>query len=387
MISRMKLRALGFTCVRSDYECQSIKTVELQSLVRVMVLVPGDHHVVLGTASGHLQLLDINTGQLLDDISAHNINGINAADKKDVSALVVTADDKGLLSGGTNGIVRCWKFELVGDTEGGRKLSLEHTDIAVSMADAITCIQCSPDGRFVGVATLDNKESLYYSDTMKLHQEIYGKSMPCRCMAFTHDGEVFVTGSMDSSLRIYGTNYGDLRKLLKNAHTGGVTCIQFQANTHLYFTAGHDGKINYWDADNFQRIMTLKSHTGIIRCLSLPPKGNWLVSAGQDYSIRLWERTDELLELEEEREQERKKQEEEEEGEDGLMSGQVRHVEGETKNSEAVRASKPTYRTDEAVSRYEINVFYTSFACVISVKFKYLPSLTPLSIAGFCRLQ
>ena len=79
-------------------------------------------------------------------------------------------------------------------------------------------------------------------------------------------------------------------------------------------------------------------------------KGNWLVSAGQDYSIRLWERTEELLELQDEREEERRQQEEEEE-ENTMQAGQEKHVEGETKESQAVRASRPTYRTEEAIDR------------------------------------
>jgi WD40 repeat protein len=39
-----------------------------------------------------------------------------------------------------------------------------------------------------------------------------------------------------------------------------VTALQFVPNTHMFFTAGKDGKIKQWDADNFERILTLEGH-------------------------------------------------------------------------------------------------------------------------------
>uniref|UniRef100_A0A2P2I0C9 WD repeat-containing protein 3-like n=1 Tax=Hirondellea gigas TaxID=1518452 RepID=A0A2P2I0C9_9CRUS len=337
------------TWARSHYEDHCINTFPLESHVRTMVIAPGDRHAVLGTSTGHLQLLDLSTGHVVEDIAAAHTRAGTAAGSCEVTALALTADGKGLISAGNDKTVRCWKFELVSDQSSGRRLSLQDTEETVSVNDCVSCVKCSPDGRLVAVATLDNKETLYHTDTMKLHHELYGKTLPTTDMSFSSDGSILVIGCMDTTLNIHGTDFGDRRKLLKDAHTGGVTCVQFQGNTHLFFSAGRDGLIKYWDADSFQRIMTLRGHDGNIRCLSLTPKGDMLATAGQDQSIRFWHRTEELLELSEEREMERKRQDEEEAEDEELMAGQKRHVEGETKDAEAVRASKPTYRTEDAI--------------------------------------
>ena len=34
--------------------------------------------------------------------------------------------------------------------------------------------------------------------------------------------------------------------------------VQFVPKTHHFFTAGKDGKIKQWDADNFEHILTLE---------------------------------------------------------------------------------------------------------------------------------
>ncbi|KAF2351817.1 WD40 repeat, partial [Trinorchestia longiramus] len=334
---------------RSDLECQCTGTMVLPSLVRSFILAPGDKYAILGAASGHIFLVELATGTVVEDIAGAHCNDEEAG-KSDVTALSLTADSKGLVSGGLDHTVRIWRFELVSDITTGRRLTLESaSDCAIKLHDGVTALHCSPDGRLLAVATLDNKETLYYIDTMKLHQELYGKSLPSTCVSFNHPGTLVVTGSKDSAIRLYGTDFGDMRKLIKNAHTGGVTSVKFQAQTNLFFSTGHDGLLNYWDADSFQRIMTLRGHAGIARCLSVAPKGNWVVTCGQDHSLRLWERTQEILNLQEEREEERRRQEEEELGGEELLAGQKRHVEGETRDSEAVRAGRPTAKTEEAV--------------------------------------
>jgi U3 small nucleolar RNA-associated protein 12 len=35
------------------------------------VFAPGDRHVVLGTKAGKLQIFDINTGQMTEEVAAH----------------------------------------------------------------------------------------------------------------------------------------------------------------------------------------------------------------------------------------------------------------------------------------------------------------------------
>lgn len=42
----------------------------------------------------------------------------------------------------------------------------------------------------------------------------------------------------------------------------------------MFFSCGHDGTVKQWDADNFQRIVTLEGHSGIVRWELGNEKGN-----------------------------------------------------------------------------------------------------------------
>ncbi|KAG7168984.1 WD repeat-containing protein 3-like [Homarus americanus] len=316
-------------------DTQAITTVLCDYAVSLIV-VPGDRHALIGTRSGRLQLFDLGSSAQLEDIMAHEPNEMDT--DTGVWSVALTHDGRGFVTGGSDKMVKFWKFELVRDDgEGqGKRLSF--------VADQVTCVRCSSNGRFLAVATLDLKETLYFSDTLKLCHELYGKALPATCMDFSTDGTMIVTGSKDTSLRIYGTDFGDQRRLLKNAHQGGVTDLRFIPKTHMFFSCGQDGSVKQWDADNFQRIVTLEGHTGIVRCLAVCPKGAWVATGGQDRSIRLWERTQEPLVLEEEREEERQK--EEEKG-GGTTATQRPVVPGE-EGAQAVRPSMTSHHTEQA---------------------------------------
>lgn len=310
-----------------------------------LIILPGDRHAVIGTRSGRIQLFDIVSSALLEDIVAHEPDETET--DTGVWSVTLTHDGRGFLSGGSDKMVKFWKFELVRDeVEGhGKRLSFMQDNRALKVADQVTCVRCSSDGKFVAVATLDLKETLYFSDTLKLCHELYGKSLPATCMDFSTDGTLIVTGSKDTRLRLYGTDFGDQKRMMKNAHQGGVTDCQFIPKTHMFFSCGHDGTVKQWDADNFQRIITLQGHSGIVRCLAVCPKGAWIVSGGQDRSVRLWKRTEEPLILEDEREEERRREEEEK---GGAIATQRPVVVGENA-AQAVRPSTTTHHTERAV--------------------------------------
>ena len=43
-------------------------------------------------------------------------------------------------------------------------------------------------------------------------------------------------------------------------YNDSVTGVGFVPNTHYFFTVGKDGLLKQWDADNYERIITLKGH-------------------------------------------------------------------------------------------------------------------------------
>jgi len=70
-------------------------------------------------------------------------------------------------------------------------------------------------------------------------------------------------------------------------HTGGISCVQFDANRIV--SGSHDKTIKVWNTKTNSpwSVMTLTGHSGEVRCLNL--QSNKLVSGSTDLTIKVWD--------------------------------------------------------------------------------------------------
>ena len=53
--------------------------------------------------------------------------------------------------------------------------------------------------------------------------------------------------------------------------------VKFVAKTHYFFSIGKDGKLKEWDADKFERIITLDGHLSEIWSMAVSSDGKFVV--------------------------------------------------------------------------------------------------------------
>lgn len=319
---------------RASLQC--IRTMSCDYAVCSM-FAPGDRHVILGTKSGKLQLFDVASGSLVEDIPAHGGT---------VWSISLAPDKRGIVSGGADKQVKFWNFELITDEanpNASKQLSLEHVK-TLQMDEEVLGVKYSPDQRLVAVSLLDNTVKVFFTDTLKFFLSLYGHKLPVLCMDISSDSTLLVTGSADRNVKIWGLDFGDCHKSIF-AHDDSIMCIQFIPKTHMFFTGGKDRKVKQWDADIFENVLTLEGHHAEVWCLGISPSGNVLATGSHDKSLRIWEKTQEPLVLGEEREMEREKEYEETVGQ-----GDKAVIPGET-NTEMGLAGKKSIETVKAAER------------------------------------
>ncbi|XP_078322408.1 WD repeat-containing protein 3-like [Crassostrea virginica] len=388
---RTDVRTLSFSSDNTALLSASAETVKIWNrastqCIRTMtsdyalcsLFAPGDRHVIIGTKSGKLQIFDVGSGSLLEEIEAH---------QGAVWSLCMSPDRRGIATGGADKQVNFWKFELITDEKfslTSKRLTLE-LEKTLKMDEDVLCVKFSPDQRLIAVSLLDNTVKVFFADTLKFFLSLYGHKLPVTCMDISHDSTLLVSGSADRNIKIWGLDFGDCHKSIF-AHDDSVMCTQFISKTHLIFTGGKDGKIKQWDADNFEHIVTLQGHHAEIWCMTVSSTGNFLVTASHDKSIRLWEKTKEIVVLEEEREMEREREDEE------ATEGET-VVPGET-NTEVTLAGRKTVETVKGAERImEALELYKEESAKVKAhqelchkKEKQLPppSLNPLLMAYKC---
>ncbi|CAG0920402.1 unnamed protein product [Notodromas monacha] len=288
--------------------------------------LPGDRHIVLGTKPGYVQLFDVAGGQMLEEIST-----------------------AGFVTGGETKTVQIWELEYY-SAEGSKRLSFLHKKSLV-MEESILVVKYSPDGKFLAVACLDSSVKLFFADTLKFHLTLYGHKLPVLGLDISSDSRLIVTASSDRTIKIWGMDFGDCHKTLLG-HADSVMAVKFlPPSTHHIFSASRDGKIKYWDADNFQLISTIKGNLGEIWALSTSPDGLQVASSSRDGSIRVWEKSQEIIVLQDEREEELAEDEKNDvEGDLARETMNATAAAGET-NRESGLASFITLNGEEACAR------------------------------------
>jgi len=75
-------------------------------------------------------------------------------------------------------------------------------------------------------------------------------------MDISYDSSIIITASADKTIRIWGLDYGDCHRRLTTEST--LTSIKFIPKTHQFFTTDKNGNVKHWDADVFERVLTLQ---------------------------------------------------------------------------------------------------------------------------------
>ena len=102
------------------------------------------------------------------------------------------------------------------------------------------------------------------------------------CLQF--DDDVLMTGSYDTTVKIWDISSGQVIRTLRG-HTSGIRCLQFTETT--LFTGSLDKTIKVWNWRTGECINTLSGHRdGVI---SLHLDGNVLASGSIDSTVKVWD--------------------------------------------------------------------------------------------------
>ncbi|XKL69662.1 hypothetical protein PGB90_007431 [Kerria lacca] len=293
--------------------------------VVTVCFVPGDRYVLAGLQNGSLIIIDISYGEIIEII--------DTAHSKEIWRISILPNKNGCITCSSDCTVKLWNFELI-KNKNMSVLSVLHVR-TLKLEESVLDVRVTPDCNLITAALLDCTVQIFFMDSLKFFLNLHSHKLPVTCLDISYDSTLIVTGSTDCSVKIWGLDYGDCHRSVL-AHKLAVTSLCFVSKTHHFFSCGKDGLIHQWDADNYERILTLQGHFGETWCLSVSPNGIYVASCGQDRVIRIYEKSDEPLVLEDEREAER--QEEEEKtlitGEQSLVLGRVQTVSKKTVKAE-----------------------------------------------------
>jgi WD40 repeat protein/energy-coupling factor transporter ATP-binding protein EcfA2 len=146
----------------------------------------------------------------------------------------------------------------------------------------------SPDGRLILSGSVDNSLRLWDAASGKLIRSLEGHSNGVMACAFSPDGRLILSGSADNSLRLWDAASGKLIRSLEG-HSKVVWACAFSPDGRLILSGSDDNSLRLWDAASGKLIRSLKGHSNGVMACAFSPDGRLILSGSADNSLRLWD--------------------------------------------------------------------------------------------------
>lgn len=192
-----------------------------------------------------------------------------------VNALAYCMDPDQILTGSRDGSIRHWN-RLTGD------IILRW----YAHEGVVSNIAVSPDGERVlsfGGGLL--AESVLATGKSRLGWERHSGSV--EAVAAVADTQQVVSGSSDSTLRLWDTATGESLRIITGAELGAF-CVAVSPDGNRAAAGCKDGVLREFDLSDGTLLRELKGHLGFVRAVAYSPDGSQLVSSADDGSVRVW---------------------------------------------------------------------------------------------------
>jgi WD40 repeat protein len=103
---------------------------------------------------------------------------------------------------------------------------------------------------------------------------------------FSPDGNWIVSGSVDSTIKIWNKENGKVIVNIKQPE--GITSIDMSPDGNYIASASYDAKVRLWKMPEGSLVKEFTGHVGTIWAVNFSPDGKTIASCGEDATIKLW---------------------------------------------------------------------------------------------------
>ena len=129
---------------------------------------------------------------------------------------------------------------------------------------------------------------LWEVDTIRQVREYDGHTAWVRSLAFSPDGKILASGSLDCTIRLWNVETGQCLQIL-TGHTSGVQSVAFSNDGTTLASGSNDKTIRLWNLQTRECLLVLSGHTNNIIFVTFHPNRQTLITASRDDTVRLWD--------------------------------------------------------------------------------------------------
>lgn len=293
-----------------------------QGPVTAVAAIPGGNRIVSASDDGTARIWDVESGL--------EVAALNVADPRPVTALAVMSGPPRIVTGYGNGDVRLWDAEtgteITAFVGGSRAITaltvisepwriigfssdrkghiwnvLTRAEQVFDSLDVVTNAAVANERSLLVTATSNTNyarvwdiEAPRFSEAPK-YWDLRGHDRPITTVAVTRDGNRFITGSRDKTVRIWDADTRETTKVLE--HPEEVTDVTITPDGRYIVSSSVDGAVSsskvgtsyIWDAESGARLRQIGGHQSAVNAVAVTSDGNHIVTGSSDWTMRIWE--------------------------------------------------------------------------------------------------
>ncbi|KAG9036742.1 hypothetical protein FRB95_008073 [Tulasnella sp. JGI-2019a] len=157
-------------------------------------------------------------------------------------------------------------------------------------SQGIICVAVSPDGTTIVSGSEDTTLRLWDARTgAAIGKALEGHTQWVNCVAISPDGMTLVSGSWDTTLRLWDAKTGAAIGNTMKGHSDQIICVVVSPNGKIIVSGSLDRTLRLWDVKTGMIRRVTESIAGGITCVTVSPDSTTIVTGSWDAALYLWD--------------------------------------------------------------------------------------------------
>ncbi|MFM6270768.1 MAG: WD40 repeat domain-containing protein, partial [Dolichospermum sp.] len=264
----------------------------------LVIITPDGSKIINSTDyDGTIRVWSVLTEQELFNFQLFNFQSYQHR----INSLKITSDSSKIIAGNSNGtivltnLVKLSRFPfriLLLLTKKFKQLrgvfSLITFNTIFGHKSSVNTLVITPDDSKFISGSSDSTIKIWDLATGKELQTLTGHSRKVNTLAITPDGSKLVSGSDDSTIKIWDLEKNKLSSH-STAHNSDVSALLITPNGSKLVSGSSDSTIKIWDFFTGQELQILTGHGDEVEAVAVSPDNRLVVSSSQDQTIKVWD--------------------------------------------------------------------------------------------------
>ncbi|MBW4448809.1 MAG: hypothetical protein KME38_18590 [Spirirestis rafaelensis WJT71-NPBG6] len=215
----------------------------------------------------------------------------------------ILAEDKTQLAGQLCGRLQCFPAseiqELLKQAKQNKTTWLRPLSASLTRPDgdliktltghtrSVIAIAFSPDGKYVISGSRDSTLKIWNWQTGVEVRTLRSHTSWVNAIAISPDGKYLISASLDKALKVWDWQTGiEVRTI--QGHTRSVIAIAFSADGKYLISASSDTTLKIWDWQTGVEVRTLSGYTSSVNVIAFSADEKYLVSGSRDSTLKVW---------------------------------------------------------------------------------------------------